>query len=181
MNAPEKQPVRSGDVAKVAMRVKLLRALKQSSGSFAILAPVPIGPFAAEMVPPKWEFSLVNATELKVTGEFGFIGRSAVSGSDASQRDETTGRGNAFVSVSAVFAAIYELSEGEEITNDDLLAFVHVNALLNIYPFWREYVYNSLSRAELPTLLIPPFNPLRAGLIGRSTEEGRKATVRPEE
>jgi len=44
--------------------------------------------------------------------------------------------------------------------------FLKYNALHNVWPFWREFVFSTLNRAELPDLEVPLFRPID----GRSGE-----------
>ena len=75
----------------------------------------------------------------------------------------------AFVRIRAEYVAEYQLSEGEPFSDQDATAFARVNTHLNLHPFWREFIYNSLGRARLPTMLIPPFNPIKSGTGTKGT------------
>ncbi len=55
----------------------------------------------------------------------------------------------------------YRLSEGDALSEADLMAFAHVNGMMNAVPYWREFVSSTLVRAGLPSYEVPPFNPFK--------------------
>jgi hypothetical protein len=53
------------------------------------------------------------------------------------------------------FVTEYSLPSGVKPTAAELQAFAKTNALLNIWPYWREYVQSMAVRAGLPRLMAP--------------------------
>lgn len=136
------------------MRVESFRSVRQLAGSFAVEQPGSDGPFACRIGMPKWKYLWDGEKTLRLTGEFVFEGLSSP--------DETV---KPFVQITAVFEADYGLQPGDSIDEKDIAAFASVNGLLNLQSFWREFVCSCLARAGLPPVLIPPFNPVKSGLV----------------
>lgn len=63
--------------------------------------------------------------------------------------------GSAPYELLARFRVVYNLSPGERPHPDDLEQFVYWNAVFNAYPYWREFVSSTLSRAGLPQFAVP--------------------------
>ncbi|GDY00003.1 hypothetical protein LBMAG48_24060 [Phycisphaerae bacterium] len=151
------QSAQRGDVMKVSLRVKELRAVEQMRGSFEVLKDVPKPPFTAMLPMPTWDFErATDDKQLRVIGRFSFFGTTRPE--DGSAPNEA----DAFVRADADFMIAYEMSEGPAFSDDDIRAFMQINSTMNAYPFWREFVYSSLARAGLATMLLPPFNPIKA-------------------
>jgi len=53
------------------------------------------------------------------------------------------------------FVVEYSYPGGIEFTPGELRAFAHTNALLNTWPYWREYIQSMAARAGLPPLIAP--------------------------
>ena len=47
--------------------------------------------------------------------------------------------------------------EKKELTQIELDAFTQFNAVHNVWPFWRQHVYETVSKANLPRITIPFF------------------------
>jgi hypothetical protein len=150
------------------MRVERMRSISQISGSFTAHGEAGSPPYAALMSQPEWSFER-KGDILIVRGEFGFIGRRGKPEEIEDPKEQM------FIDIDSTFVVEYVLAEGDEITDDDVMAFARLNANLNVHPYWREYIYNTLSRANMPTLLIPPFNPVKLGI----TRGAAKTTETP--
>ena len=61
----------------------------------------------------------------------------------------------AAVNVECVYEVDYALSDGFEIVPEQIKAFKDGNALFNTWPYFREYLQNSLGRMGLPPLTAP--------------------------
>jgi len=59
------------------------------------------------------------------------------------------------VVVTATFELLYELKEGAEVSEEALGHFARINALYNGWPYWREFLQNTLARLDLPQLTVP--------------------------
>ena len=96
------------------------------------------------------------------------------------------------VLVSCVFRADYELAPEYQAATEEIEAFRASNAIFNCYPYFREYVQNTLSRMNYPPLSIPflrlvakPMQPAKDAVIehrksidGETTGEGEKEQKR---
>jgi preprotein translocase subunit SecB len=58
-------------------------------------------------------------------------------------------------SLIAQFRLLYSIDDGEPVAESDIEHFVHWNAAFNAWPYWREYLSNTISRANLPSFLLP--------------------------
>jgi hypothetical protein len=76
------------------------------------------------------------------------------------------------------FRATYTLEAGPDLDDDDLEQFAHWNAVFNAWPYWREYVASTLSRAHLPPLTVPVMR-VPSGLVRQPPpeQERRKQIV----
>lgn len=161
MSDPDTKPLaRPGDLTRVSMRVKLMRVLVQTEGHFSLLADSGEPPFAALSALPEWTFERVGETSLELSGLFSFQGCR-----HTGTPEKPDAPGAAFVQVDARFKVIYDLNPGEVFSDDDANAFANINGTLNVHPFFREYVHSTLSRAGLSPFLLPPFNPIKMGIL----------------
>ncbi|MBL0039624.1 MAG: hypothetical protein IPP28_00945 [Xanthomonadales bacterium] len=62
---------------------------------------------------------------------------------------------NAIFIIEADFLVNYEIKS--EIDEECIKAFADNNAAHNVWPFWRQHVFDTISRARLPHLDIPLF------------------------
>ena len=53
------------------------------------------------------------------------------------------------------FVVEYSYPQSIEFSPGELRAFAHTNAVLNTWPYWREYVQSMAARASLPPLIVP--------------------------
>ncbi|MBB3799030.1 hypothetical protein FHY17_003306 [Xanthomonas arboricola] len=78
----------------------------------------------------------------------------------------------------AVFAAEYFVTDPP--SAEDFKAFVEFNCVHNVWPFWRQHVYDTLKRASLPVPTIPLYagrNQLRPKKYTRKKLVGSRADV----
>lgn len=59
--------------------------------------------------------------------------------------------------IRVLFELRYALPEGLRPTSEETTAFSHTNAMLNSWPYWREFVQNTVARMNLPPLTLPLF------------------------
>lgn len=52
--------------------------------------------------------------------------------------------------------------EAEELTETELEVFTEFNSVHNVWPFWRQHVYETVSKASLPRITIPLFRAIPA-------------------
>lgn len=50
-----------------------------------------------------------------------------------------------------------DYQEAKELTAQELDAFTKFNSVHNVWPFWRQHVYETVSKASLPRITIPLF------------------------
>ena len=75
------------------------------------------------------------------------------------------------VEVEASFQLLYALPEELKPTQREIRAFADSNAMLNSWPYWREFVQNTVSRMNLPPLVLPLFRLSPPGAAKPSTPE----------
>lgn len=77
--------------------------------------------------------------------------------------------------IGAAFELIYSFPGDVHPTPHEIDAFCNTNVLLNSWPYWREFVQNTVSRMNLPPLTIPLFRltPIISKSAGR--ERARQA------
>lgn len=61
--------------------------------------------------------------------------------------------------IESTFRADYEIKK--EVSRESLTEFARVNAVHNIWPFWREFVFNLVGRSGLPDIHIGLYAPRR--------------------
>lgn len=61
------------------------------------------------------------------------------------------------VEVSATYVLTYSLGSTDGLTKDHYSKFAQHNATYNAWPFWREFLQNTLVRMGLPPLTLPVF------------------------
>jgi hypothetical protein len=61
------------------------------------------------------------------------------------------------LSVEASFALYYSIKSVGDFGDESIKAFAFTNGILNAWPYWREYVQNSVARMGLPPIVIPVF------------------------
>lgn len=59
--------------------------------------------------------------------------------------------------VSARIEAIYTITTNSNFTPYQLKCFAKANGMLNVWPYWRDFVQSSVQRAGLPALALPLF------------------------
>jgi len=66
------------------------------------------------------------------------------------------------VDLSALLEISYRLTKEVELTPKQLSAFGKLNVLYNAWPYWREFVQNTVARMALPPLVVPVFRIARS-------------------
>jgi len=61
------------------------------------------------------------------------------------------------LNIEAVFVLIYRISSFTDLGKEHFEAFANTNGIYNAWPYWREYVQNTIARMGLPPLTIPVF------------------------
>lgn len=77
------------------------------------------------------------------------------------------------VRMASTFELIYSLPDVIKPTPNEINAFCKTNAMLNSWPYWREFVQNTIVRMNLPPLTLPLFRltPVpHSAVVGRESE-----------
>lgn len=61
------------------------------------------------------------------------------------------------VNIQATFLLSYALERVSGIKRRNVNVFAKTNGIYNAWPYWREFVQNTIARMGLPPLVIPPF------------------------
>jgi hypothetical protein len=73
-------------------------------------------------------------------------------GFEANSKDKTP-----FATIEASFVLLYSASNLEGINQENIEMFGKLNGIYNAWPYWREFLQNSISRMCLPPLTAPVF------------------------
>jgi hypothetical protein len=63
--------------------------------------------------------------------------------------------------IDATFALTYKIDNFEGLTQKGFEQFANLNGIYNAWPYWREFVQNTIIRMGLPSLSIPVFRIVR--------------------
>jgi len=61
------------------------------------------------------------------------------------------------LAIEADFLLVYSIDDLEGIKEENIKAFGEANGIYNAWPYWREFVQNTIARMGLPQLTIPVF------------------------
>jgi preprotein translocase subunit SecB len=61
-----------------------------------------------------------------------------------------------YIQIEAIFLAEYEVSG--DVSDDALRVFAEQNSVHNVWPFWRQHVFDIVQRGELPHLDVPLYS-----------------------
>lgn len=64
---------------------------------------------------------------------------------------------NPDIVIDATFVIMYEAKNLEGLKRNNFEAFAQANGVYNAWPYWREFVQNTVARMNLPPLTIPVF------------------------
>lgn len=70
--------------------------------------------------------------------------------------DNQDEEGTIFVEIEADFMVEYEVTS--EVDEEAIKAFADFNSVHNVWPFWRQHVFDIVSRGRLPPIEIPLFS-----------------------
>jgi len=88
-------------------------------------------------------------------------------------RDQDSGGRAVIAFVHGSYMITYGLNEGRRLSDDDVGEFCAVNAVHTAWPFWREFVTNSLTRSGLEAVPVPPytiFGPYKPAVTNKAAE-----------
>ena len=61
------------------------------------------------------------------------------------------------LTINALYALAYQLDSFDGLTQEGFEQFANLNGVYNAWPYWREFVQNTVGRMGLPPLTIPVF------------------------
>ncbi len=64
---------------------------------------------------------------------------------------------NIAVQVEALFLVAYTVDDFDGLSQENFNSFAHINGVYNAWPYWREFLQNTIVRMGLPALKIPVF------------------------
>jgi preprotein translocase subunit SecB len=84
--------------------------------------------------------------------------------------------------ISARIEAVYSVSQDSSFSEYQLRFFAKANGMLNVWPYWRDFVQSSVTRAGLPPLTLPLFRVLHKRKPTRTLEnsEAQRRDVVPQ-
>lgn len=66
-----------------------------------------------------------------------------------------------FFAIEASYVLSYGIRGSNAFTNEQRAAFADLNAMYNVWPYWREFVQSTMTRMGLPPYTLPVFQPVR--------------------
>lgn len=159
------------DPTRILLRLRELTGITQVKGSLEVVGAPEHPPFAVKLAANQTAMRLGDEG-LQVVAEYEFSGFNSPP-TDAPASAEEQPSGEPFVHISATYVAHYALEPGEQFSDADAQAFAFLNGTLNTYPYWREFVWTSLGRAELPPYHLPIFNPTKMARELQQDQEKR--------
>lgn len=147
-------------IAAVVGRLRQIEQVWQLQGDFHRLPVAVRGESRAEFAIFQTSGELAeDGSELVATVELGCrltaeVGDKAVIPDDF--LDKESGRA-VIAFVHGSYMITYGLNDGGTLSDDDIEEFCAANGVHTAWPFWREFVTNSLTRSGLEAVPVPPF------------------------
>ena len=116
----------------------------------------------------------INVTEDPTAQQINGIFECTMRGLYSDQAEPTDPKDSP-IYIRAVLHAAYRKKPGHEFTTDDLQLFGRSVGLLNIWPYWREFVQSMTPRMGQPTLTLPL---IQLGNVGVVVAPGQKPGAR---
>jgi preprotein translocase subunit SecB len=80
------------------------------------------------------------------------------------------------LSLMATYELTYLIPKETPVSQQDLNDFARPNAMFNVWPYWREYVQNTITRMNLPPLVLPLF---RVKEAAKQVKQASKRDITP--
>lgn len=87
---------------------------------------------------------------------------------------EGCGDGEKPIQIKAVLALTYDCEEVSSFDDSALEAFGKINGVYNAWPYWREFVQNTVARMGLPPLIVPTFRVIQSKTPKKASRPARK-------
>jgi hypothetical protein len=117
--------------------------------------------------PPKTQGEMTQGYRLRVLVKYLLLGKHAAEES-----------ASPLFRIGSTFELVYSLPNVIEPTPKEIRAFCQTNVMLNSWPYWREFVQNTIIRMNLPPLTLPLFRLVSGPSVAAQSENqrGQKAT-----
>lgn len=100
------------------------------------------------------EIKFAYSTETRAEEQKIFVlAQLSVSGFVAEEKEEKDSK--PCMKIEADYVIVYESEKADTFSEEELEAFGEFNGVYNIYPYWREFIQNSVARMGLPPLMLP--------------------------
>jgi len=102
----------------------------------------------------KKSYNIEYSTEVQVDRRNGYIIVTAKFHFEAFTEGKTQ---KPVILIDAAFLLVYKIENFEGLTQKGFEQFANLNGIYNAWPYWREFVQNTVTRMGLPSLSIPVF------------------------
>ena len=102
----------------------------------------------------KKEYGINYSTEVQVDKKNGYVIVTAKFKFEAFTESKTQ---KPVILINASFLLAYKIENFEGLTQKGFEQFANLNGIYNAWPYWREFVQNTVTRMGLPSLSIPVF------------------------
>ena len=82
------------------------------------------------------------------------------------------------IGIVSEFVLTYTISSFDGLTDDGIKEFANLNGVFNAWPYWREFIQNTIARMNLPPLTIPVYR-LSSPSKKRKSAKRKKLTHLP--
>lgn len=82
------------------------------------------------------------------------------------------------LTIDASFVLTYQIDSFDGLTQEGFKQFANLNGVYNAWPYWREFVQNTVGRMGLPPLTIPVFRIVEPSSGARAGKKAKKRSGR---
>jgi len=82
------------------------------------------------------------------------------------------------LTIDASFVLTYHVDSFDGLTQEGFKQFANLNGVYNAWPYWREFVQNTVGRMGLPALTIPVFRIIEPSSGTRTAKKTKKKSAR---
>jgi len=102
----------------------------------------------------KKQYDITTSTNVQLDKNKGFIVVVAKFHFEATTGEQSQ---QPVLTIDASFVLTYQLDSFDGLTQEGFEQFANLNGIYNAWPYWREFVQNTIGRMALPPLTIPVF------------------------
>ena len=121
----------------------------------------------------KKSYNISYSTEVQVDRKNGYIIVTAKFHFEAFTESKTQ---KPVILIDASFLLAYKIENFEGLTQKGFDQFANLNGIYNAWPYWREFVQNTVTRMGLPSLTIPVFRIVQSTAKKNAKKKVRKKT-----